>query len=289
MPVYDYTKRIAELGTLDTLADNDEIIIVDKSDLSGTPNGTDKKVIPRTIVEQANVRPANNLTVSKKLTEWLGDFNQAITSVQEKVQDATTTQKGISRLASDSEAIAQVSSTTSLTPANLASMGATEERTGLVKLLSSSDLLTNMTNDRLAVTASTLFAGLFSDSIFGTDSFVFRIPTKNSDDDTVTHLTVQYGQREINSVASTNRPESNFNHIHPFIDIGVTFPQEFENRCLMVIPMGYNVNSVYEEGTEFVYRELTSTIATATIRASRIEGDNTTGERIGVKYIAIGY
>jgi hypothetical protein len=57
----------------------------------------------------------------------------------------------------------------------------------------------------------------------------------------------------------------------------------------MVIPMGYNVNSVYEEGTEFVYRELTSTIATATIRASRIEGDNTTGERIGVKYIAIGY
>lgn len=287
---YDYTTTIPELDELDTLGNDDELIIVDKDDLSASPDGTHKRIKPRTYVEQAEVRPSTNLTVSKKLSVWIGELIDSVETIAQAVVDATTTQKGISRRASDAETVSKSRDDVTVSPKNLDALKATETSTGLVGLLAASEILANMGDDRKALTASTLFEGVFGDSSIGSgDSHVFKLPIKDITGATVTQLTIQYGTREVNSVPTDNRPESNFNHNHPFVDIGVTFPEPFESKCLMVVPMGYNVNDVYEEGTEFTYREMTSTITDAVIRASRIEGINNTGERIGVKYIAIGF
>lgn len=286
---YDYTIKISDLDLLETLDRTDEIIIVDKNDLSASPEGTEKKINPRTFVEQSPVRPATNLTVEKTVSQWIGEFNDSIDDVVQAVQPASPTQAGTMRLASDAETINKVRGDVALSPSNLAALGATETIAGLVRLLAPVDVLTAPMDDRSAISPRAFFQGIMGDSVIGTDSFVFKIPIKNNAGDVLMQLTLQYGEREATSVPTDNRPESNFNHSHPFVDVGVTFPQPFENKCLMVIPMGYNVNDVYEEGTEFTFREFSSTESSAVIRGSRIEGVNNTGERVGVKYIAIGF
>lgn len=286
---YDYTTRVTEREELTDVERDDELLIVDKSDLSGSPEGTDKKVKPQQLVEATFVRPSTNLTVEKTVSTWVGELNDDVNDVKNAVQPASSTQSGTMRLASDAEAINKVRDDVALSPKNLYALGATETLMGLLKVMSPADTVTSPNEDRGAITPKGFFQGIMGDSVFGTGEYVFKIPIKDVSGDTLVQLTVQYGEREATSVASTNRPESDFNHAHPFIDIGVTFPQPFSTACLMVIPMGYNVNNVYEEGTEFFYRELKSTLTDATIRASRIEGDNSTGERVGVKYLAIGF
>lgn len=286
---YDYTTRVTERDPLDEVSSDDELLIVDKSDLSGSPEGTDKKINPRELVEGASVRPSTNQTVEKTVSEWVGELSDDVNDVKNAVQPSSPTQSGTVRLSSDAEAVNKDRDDVALNPKNLKALGATETLAGLLKAMSPSDTVGSPDEDRGAITPKGFFQGIMGDSVFGTDEYVFKIPVKDNDGNTLVQLTVQYGEREANSVASENRPESDFNHAHPFVDIGVTFPQPFPVTCLMVIPMGYNVNDVYEEGTEFVYRELKSSTVDATIRASRIEGDNKTGERIGVKYLAIGF
>ena len=286
---YDYTTRLTEQPLLDNIDRNDEIFIVDKDDLSGTPEGTDKKIQPRDLVEGASVRSSTNLTVEKTVSEWIGELSDDVNTVVNTTQPASTTKEGTMRLASDAEAINKTRDDVSLMPKNLSALGATETLAGLLTVISAGDVGTSSGDDRSAITPKAFFDGIMGDSVFGTDEFVFQLPVKDIAGNTLVQLTIQYGTNEATSVATNNRPESDFNHNHPFVDIGVTYPQPFSTKCLMVIPMGYNVNDVYEEGTEFFYRELSSDTTGATIRASRIEGDNSTGERVGVKYFAIGF
>lgn len=286
---YDYTTRIVDLDDLSDLDREDLFIVVDRSDLSASPEGTEKAIKPRTLVEQSPVRPSTNLTVEKTMSEWVGEFSDSLETIESSVRPSSPTQSGIVRLAGDSEAVNKERDDVALTPKNLDALGASEDVAGLLRVVAPALLMSSQSEDRMAVTPKALFDGFLADSTVGSSSFVFKLPFKDVDGSTLRQLTIQYGEREANSTPTDNRPESNFNHNHPFIDIGVTFPQPFETRCLMVIPMGYNVNDSYEEGTEFVFREFSSSESSAVIRGSRIEGVNTSGERVGVKYIAIGY
>lgn len=287
----EYTTRIPDLDVTEEVGLNDEIVIIRKDDLEYSADGSDRKISPRALVEATSVRPSNNLTVSKPMREWIATFRDQLDLLGNATSQATTGNAGVMKTATDFQAQAQSNKTVAVTPANLAALGATDDMQGLLY-----NPLPAMVRDATmadgALTPLNFLMGMMSGSVFGlaTNEFVFKLPVRNEADDSVIDFLIQYGEATGNSTYTNTRPESSPNHTHPFIDVGVTFPQPFETKCLMVIPLGYDIDQPnYDEGSEFVFRTRTQSLNTATFRGSRITGINTDGEQIGVRYIAIGY
>lgn len=285
----EFTTRITDLIPIEEVDINDEIPIIDKDDLEYSADGSDRKISPRFLVETASIRPSNNLTVSKKTSEWISQFRDDLTTLKNSTGQATTGKSGTVTMATDSQARNKVSESAALSPSNLSALIATTIMHGLLRNATAADAQDHTVKDA-AITPETLFSGVLGASSFGAPSHVFKIPVKNADDNSLVYLTVQYGEQVSNGTFTNVRPESNPNHTHPFVDVGVTFPEPFETQCLMVIPMGFDVDPAsYDEGTDYVFRTRRHDLNTAVIRGSRIGGLNTAGEQIGVRYIAIGY
>lgn len=285
----EFTTRITDLDFTAVVGLNDELVMVSKADLEYSADGTDRKITPRNLIENTSIRPSNNLTVSQTVAEWVGEFRDAIQDLENSTGQASTGSPGTIATATDSQARNKVSNAVALTPSNLNNLIADDLVHGLLRAATGSDAEDHTIIDA-AITPAVLFSTILGASVFGANSNVFKFPVKNSDTDELVFLTIQYGQQTGNGVFTNVRPETNPNHTHQFVDVGVTFPEPFENACLMVIPMGFDVDPMnYEEGTDYFFRPKSFGLETATIRGTRINGLNEDGEQIGVKYIAIGY
>lgn len=283
------TTRITNLDEGTDVASDDELAMVDKSDTSGSVDGTDKKWTAQSFAEEVPVRPSTDQNAQKKLSEWVGMFRDTLSDLVDKTKKATTTRWGITRYAKDSEAKSKSSGERSITPKNLDALGSTESLAGLVALASVQGVSEGKEGDT-AATPYTLFHGLLGESALGNDDWSFKIPTRNVVGDVKTELVVQVGQREFDTTQTLQDPETNYNHIHDTVEFDVTFSQPFPNTTLMVIPLGLEATpSSYTEGTNFWIRPFEIRKSGATLRASRINGKSD-GDEIGaVRYLAIGY
>lgn len=283
------TARITKLDLGDALAWNDELVVVDKSDSSGSVEGTDKKFRIREFIETAPLRPANDQTVQKPLAEWVGEFREGVSSLESKTENATTNRFGITRYATAAQARAKNRSDRVITSRNLADLDATETMAGLIALATSLETSEGQADDK-AITPATLFNDILGDAVLGNNSWVFKIPTRNVVGGVKTELVVQIGQQEFSTMQTEMNPQSNFNHIHQRVEFDVTYPEPFPSNALMVIPIGFEVTpSEYTEGTDFWIRAFDTRKSSATLRATRINGVSDGSEVGAVRYLAIGF
>jgi len=281
--------RFTELTEVTTIGANDEVVIVDKSDVSSSPEGTDVKVTVQNFLEQAPVRPSGDPSDVKTLTKWIDQWNNKIRFLENVTQYATTSSVGVVELATDIQATDKASTTAVITASNFAAMDSTHAFAGLVALATGLETSTG-TDDSKAVTPLSLFEGILGASLFGNDTFVFKFPVKDSSDDKKREIIIQYAEVQAASVYNTADPSSSFNHIHSYFDLNVTFPQAMPNKTLMVIPVGYEVDPAnYHEGTDFFIRAIEQNTGGAKLRATRIGGVNTNAEKLGVRYLVIGF
>lgn len=289
MSIVKRTLRISDLDTESALEQTDEIVFVDKSDLSSSQDGTDKKITVRDFAESVPIRPSGELTVQKSLSEWIEDLRSTTETLATRTETATTANVGVSRLASDLEAQDKTAGNRVLTPRNLDSLGATESLAGLIALASDIEVDQGEVDDK-AITPKTFFDNILGASTFGSSNWVFRLPVKNIGGNAKTELVFQVGQHTFTTEKNELDPESNFNHTHQQIEFDVTYPEPFDNRALLVIPIGVETTPTdYTEGTDFWIRQYESRADGATLRASRISGLSDGSEQGAVRYLAIGY
>lgn len=284
------TVRFVELDELtDNAEARDLLVIVDRSDTSISAEGSDKYVTAQRVLETTPLRPVDAPGVSRSLTQWIADFRNDISGLNNRTQDATTGRFGVTRYATNTQARSKTSTTRTLTPSNLSAMDASTSFAGLIALATAQQVEQGTAGD-VAITPQTLFDNILGDAALGSDNWVFKLPTRNIAGGIKTELVVQFGQAEFDTMETQANPTSNFNHIHGTVDVDVTFPQAFPNRTLMVIPVGFEVTeSQYIEGTNFFMRPRSFNNSSAVIRASRISGTSDGNQRAGVRYLAIGY
>lgn len=283
------TVRITELDPEQTLNWNDEVPVVDKSDISGSVDGTDKKFNIRNFFESAPVRSANDLSVSRTLGVWIGSFHESINALTEKTKEATTSNMGITQYATDAEAKAKTLNTRSLTPLNLKAMDSTELFAGLLALATAQEVLEGQVDNK-AITPKTLFKSILGDATLSNNQWVFKLPTRNVVGDVKMELVIQIAQVDFVTMKTEMNPQSNFNHIHQTQLIEVTYPEQFQSNCLMIIPIGFEVTpSEYTEGSDFWIRPYEIRRSGATLKATRINGTSDGTEEAAVRYLAIGF
>lgn len=289
MSTLGQTARITTLDLGDVLSWNDEVAVVDKSDTTGSVDGTDKKFRIREFIETAPLRPHNAIEIQKPLAQWVGEFRDTLNALDDRTQTANTTRFGVTRHATDAEAKAKTARNRSITPANLAALGSTEALAGLIALASAAEVSDGQVDDK-AITPATLFESILGDAVLGNNEWVFKLPTRNVIGDVKTELVIQFGQQEFSTMMTEMNPQSNFNHIHQRVEFEVTFPQPFPNTTLMVIPIGFEATpSEYTEGSDFWIRPYSIRNSGATLRATRMNGVSD-GDEIGaVRYLAVGY
>lgn len=283
------TIRVTDNTAITTAAADDELLIVDKSDLTASPDGTDRKIIARDLLENTSVRPISEPTVIKKLNEWIQQFKNDITTVVDRTQDATTTNFGVVQFATADQAKAKTRYDRALSAGVLSSLGSTETLAGLIALATQQQVAEGQSTDT-AVTPYTLFQSILGDGVIGNSSWTFKIPIRNVVGDVKMELIVQIGQANFSTMVTNEDPTSNYNHIHQSIDFDVVYPEQFPTLGLMVIPMAFEATpSQYEEGTDFWIRPKEVRNNGATLRATRIGGTSPGDEEAGVRYLAIGF
>lgn len=283
------TVRITTLSLGEELESNDEVVFVDKSDTSGSVDGTDKKMRIREFIETAPLRPSSAEEIERPLSEWIGEFKDSIDSLQGKTEKATSNRFGVTRYATTEEAQNKTEDSRAITPANLGNLDSSESLAGLIAIASALEVSDGQVDNK-AVTPATLFESILGDAVLGSNEWVFKLPTRNVVGDVKTELVIQFGQREFSTMQTELNPTSNFNHIHQRVEFDVTFPQPFPNTTLMVIPIGFEATpSEYTEGSNFWIRPFDIRNSGATLRASRINGVSDGSEIGAVRYLAIGY
>lgn len=283
------TVRIIKLDKKPSVAWNDVIPFVDVDDTSGSVDGTDCSITIRDMFETAPVRSSADLSLVKPLSEWIGLFDQSIKDVLERTKKATTTNFGIVRYATDTETKAKVKGDRALSAKNLAALDATTSLAGLIALATAAEVGEGQVDNK-AITPSTLFESILGDAVLSNNRWTFKLPVKNVVGDVKMELVVQVAQEDFVTMDTELNPQSNFNHIHQTIDVEVTYPEQFQNTCLMVIPIGIEATpSEYTEATDFWIRPFDVRRAGATLRATRINGVSNGEEEAAVRYLAIGY
>lgn len=283
------TVRIIELDPTTALAGNDEVPVVDKSDLSGSVDGTDKKMTIQNFFETAPVRTSSNKAIVRTLADWIDGFKTSIDGLEERTQEATTLRFGITRLATDAEAKAKKSKERVVTPSNFDSMGSTEMFAGLLALATAQEVLEGQVDDK-AITPKTLFESILGDATLSNNQWTFKLPVRNIVGDVKMELVIQVAQVDFVTMATEMNPQSNFNHIHETQTIEVTYPEQFQSNCLMVIPLGFEATpSEYTEGSDFWIRPYEVRRSGATLKATRINGTSDGTEEAAVRYLAIGF
>lgn len=289
MSVLGATVRIVQLNPTTVLAWNDELPFVDKSDLSGSVDGTDKKINIRNFFETAPVRPAGDLSITRTLSDWIGSFKTSIAGLEARSKDATTEVIGVVELATDLEATAKTLNNKVLTPSNLAKFDATEAFIGMLALATAQEVAEGQIANK-ALTPKTLFQSILGDATLSNNQWTFKLPVRNVIGDVKMELVCQIAQVNFKTMATEMNPQSNFNHIHQTQVIEVVFPEQFQSNCLMVIPLGFEATpSEYTEGSDFWIRPYEVRRAGATLKATRINGVSDGTEEAAVRYLAIGY
>lgn len=113
---------------------------------------TDTEVSFRGLVSDS---AALTITLNATDNTLVFDFNDALLVAD--IPDATTTQRGILETATDAEAIAKAALDKTLTPSNLAALGASDTFAGLVELATNAEAITG-TSTTLALTPANLTA-----------------------------------------------------------------------------------------------------------------------------------
>lgn len=282
------TIRIMELSPLDgDIQENFQIPLVDTGDTSVSPDGKTKRTGARSLLEKTPVR-VGETNEQKTLKEWMDEFHQKTTNSEEKTQEATESRFGITRYATDEETQEKETDERSITPKNLSGLNATADLTGLVMLATAQQILEGSGSGVVNVDA--LFEGFVGDAVLGNNSWVFKTPFKNVANGAKMELVLQFGQTEFDTMETGSDPGSNFNHIHQTVRFSATYPEEFPNRTLMVIPMSVEVTpSDYMEGTDFIVRQESFSKSGVNFKATRLTGTSSGNERGGVRYLAIGY
>lgn len=283
------TVRIISLDPLVDVAPQDDLVILDKSDLGTSLEGTEKRISARDLVEKTSVRPSTDLTQNQSLSDWLGQFSSDISGISEVTQQATTARLGVTRYATTQQARAKSVSTRAITPANLGQMDATQDLAGLVALAGVLAMADGQRDD-VAVTPYDIFHGLLGESSIGNNSWVFKLPTRNVQGDVKLELVIQIGQVTYDTMQTQQNPETNFNHVHQTVQFDVDFPEDFPANALWVLPMPMEATpSQYTEGTDFWVRPYSVRRSGATFRATRLAGTSDGSEQAVCRYIAIGY
>lgn len=283
------TVRIPELSPITEAEAADELVIVDKSDTSSHTDGTDKKISARNFIENIRVRPIDDVESNLPLKQWIQNFKTSTEGLENRTQNATTNRIGVVQYATNAQVINKAATNRVLSPANLALLSSTEDLAGLIALASGDEVNEGQENNK-AITPYTALHNLLGSASLGTDSWVFSFPSRNSAGDIRVELVIQVGETTFNTMETGQSPTINFNHIHQEVSFDVTFPQQFSNRVLMVIPIPFETNpNEYEEGSDFWIRPKSTRLNGATFRASRISGTSPGGQTAGCRYIAIGY
>lgn len=283
------TVRIIELDRKTQLAWNDIVPFVDVSDTSGSLDGTDNSMTIRDFFETAPVRSSINLNIVRPLGEWIGNLNKSVSDLVDRTKNATTTNVGVVELATDAEAKAKTAGNRALTPKNLAALGSTETLAGLIALATAQEVSEGQVTNK-AITPSTLFKSILGDAVLSNNQWTFKLPVRNVVGDVKMELVIQIAQKEFLTMKTEMNPSSNFNHIHQTVDVEVTYPEQFPNTCLMVIPIAIEATpSEYTEATDFWIRPVEIRRSGATLRASRINGVSNGAEEAAVRYLAIGF
>lgn len=283
------TVRISDLEQTDELTQNDLFVVVDVQDTSVSSDGSDKKIRAADAIETVPIRASTDLTITKPLYEWIGEFMDDIDYTKERVQTATTSRLGVTRYATDNQATSKSASNRSITPKNLEALQASESLAGLIAIASSQEIQDGNVDDK-AISPKSLFEDILGDSVLGDGNWSFKLPTRNVSGGAKTELIIQFGTTEYTTMTTGANPTTNFNHIHEYVDVNVTFPEQFPNRTLFVMAFGMEVNeSSYTEGTNFFIRPRSFTRGSAVLRSTRIAGRNTEPQEAGIRYIAVGY
>lgn len=289
MSTIGQTVRIVDLDEKSSVEYNDLISFIDSSDTSGSPDGTDSKIKIRELFESAPVRPHNDLTTIKLLSEWVSLLVTADSTIRDKTGIASTEKAGIVEYATDEEAKSKSDATRAISAKNLAALGATETLSGLIALATANEVSEGQVSNK-AITPQTLFSSILGDGVIGGNNWSFKIPIKNVNGNVKFDLLIQVAEKDFTPPTTEMNPESNFNHIHNTVDIEVIYPEQFVNRALMVIPMGVEVSpNEYIESSNFWFRPSDIRVNGATIKATRLNGTNTDNKSARVRYIVIGY
>ncbi len=285
------TQRFIDNATITDTQENDVMVLVDVSDVTNSSDGTDKSIRISDLFNNAIVTHATNATIKRKLGEWVGEFKDAITGLVDRTGNATTTKVGVSKRATTQQAQAQTSQDTTLSPHNLAGLTATANMQGLAKQGTVNEVKEGRVSDKM-ISPETAFLSLLGTAALGATAQTFTLPLRNLQGDIYMELKAMIFEVEVDTVRTSANPTNNYNHIHPYFDIPVNYPQPLDNTVLMITPMSLDVEGDgTSTGSDFWVRQHTHDLAKATLRCTRINGTGPIDplEKIRVRVMVVGY